>query len=448
MERAIAAYHDLLTDEVAAETQQALDAGLRRRGLFFGDRALCTVLRPRFLAPEQYRRIQAGMTALLRALARAHDAAMADPGVRAQFGLAPWEEALVQDDPGFPWPSPTSRIDTFLDPTTGRVLLTEYNAETPAAIAYNDALADIFLALPVMRGFLRRYEVRVLPGRHHLLHALLEAYRRWAGAGRAPRVAILDWREVPTYSEFVLFDEYFRAQGLESVIADPREVEYRHGRLWAAGAPVDLVYKRVLLSELVERGGLDHPVLRAVRERAVCMVNPPRCKILHKKASLAVLSDERNAELFDPEARRAIAAHVPWTRVVEERRTTYAGREVDLVPFVLEHRERFVLKPNDEYGGVGVVLGWTVGAADWERAVAAALASRAVVQERVPVPSEPYPSLVDGRVQFLDRMLDTNPYVYYGEVVEGCMTRLSTAALLNVSAGGGSTVATFVVAPR
>jgi hypothetical protein len=63
----------------------------------------------------------------------------------------------------------------------------------------------------------------------------------------------------------------------------------------------------VLISELVERGGMDHPVVRAVRDRAVCMVNPFRCKILHKKASLAVLSDERNADLFSPDEREAIA---------------------------------------------------------------------------------------------------------------------------------------------
>ena len=30
---------------------------------------------------------------------------------------------------------------------------TEYNAETPAGAGYNDALTELFLALPVMRGF-------------------------------------------------------------------------------------------------------------------------------------------------------------------------------------------------------------------------------------------------------------------------------------------------------
>ena len=38
---------------------------------------------------------------------------------------------------------------------------------------------------------------------------------------------------------------------------------------------------------------------RAGRERTACMVNPFAAKVLHKRASLAVLSDERNAHLFD-----------------------------------------------------------------------------------------------------------------------------------------------------
>ena len=39
-------------------------------------------------------------------------------------------------------------------------------------------------------------------------------------------------------------------------------------------------------------GGPEHPVVRAVCDGAVGMVNPFRCKMLYKKASLAVLSDE------------------------------------------------------------------------------------------------------------------------------------------------------------
>ena len=178
------------------------------------------------------------------------------------------------------------------------------------------------------------------------------------------------------------------------------------------------------------------------------MVNPFRCKILHKKASLAVLSDERNAHLFTPEECATIATHIPWTRRVEDRQTLYRGQRIDLLPFIAEHREHFVLKANDEYGGTGVLLGWETDAAEWESTLRTGLTEPYVVQERVALTSEPYPSLVDGTVQIADRMVDSNPFVFHGDYMDGCLTRLSTAALLNVTAGGGSTVPTFVVERR
>lgn len=445
---AIARYHELLTPEVAAESQAMLDEEQRRRGVYFGDRPLCTALRPRFFSPDQYRYVRERCALMLRAMGRLLAAALQDASLRHQFRLTDWEEELVVADPGIPDPSPTSRFDSFYFPETGVLWLTEYNAETPTGAAYGDALADVFLALPVMRQFLRAVDVRPVPGRHGILHAVLGSYAAWSGTRRAPRIAILDWREVPTYSEFVLFQEYFRSHGLEAVIVDPRETELRNGRLMAEGGAVDLIYKRVLISELIDRCGIDHAVVRAVRTRAVCMVNAFRCKLLHKKASFAVLGDERNAALFPAEERRAIEAHIPWTRVLEERKTRRGGKEIDLVPFVLAERERLVLKPNDEYGGKGVVLGWEVSDAVWQERVWQGLREPHVVQERVPVPREPYPSFVDGTLHIADRILDTDPFACQGAYVDGCLSRLSTAALVNVTAGGGSQVPTMLVEPR
>ncbi|HEV2582086.1 MAG TPA: hypothetical protein VGT44_14615 [Ktedonobacteraceae bacterium] len=448
LREAIQRYNDLLTDNLAAASEAQLESQQRQRGLMFSNRPLCTVLRPRFMTPEQYRFLQARMTMLLRAFDKAYHAAMEQEHVRKQFGLLDWEEELIKYDPGFRDASPTSRVDTFFVTERGGLRLTEYNAETPASPAYNDALAEVFYGLPVMREYLRQYEVRPLPSRHGVMHALIDAYQQWAGHREAPRIAILDWREVPSYSEFVLFAEYFRSQGLECIIADPREVEYRDGKLMAGDFHITLIYKRVLISELITRGGLNHPVVRAVLDGAVCMVNPFRCKILHKKASLAVLSDERNADLFNVDELAAIDAHIPWTYRVEDRRARYRGQSIDLLPYIFEHRENFVLKPNDEYGGKGIVLGWEVSAEEWGNAIQGALQEPYIVQERVAIPSESYPSMVDGHVTFIDRMLDTNPLIFYGSYMDGCLSRLSTEALLNVSAGTGSAVATFVVEKR
>jgi hypothetical protein len=416
--------------------------------LIFGGRALCTVLRPRLTTPREVAALQGRIRPLMRAFKRAYARAMADRAFRDQFGLLDWEETLLADAPGYDWPSPTSRLDFFYVGSTGQLGLTEYNAETPAGAAYNDALCETFLDTPAVREFARSHEVMTLPSLPGVVGSILAAWHEFSRSRRRPRIAILDWDDVPTRTEFELYRRHFATLGIEAVIDDPRRCEYRDGKLWVAGAPADLIYKRVLISELIERCGLGHDVVRAVREHAVCLVDGFHCKILHKKASLAVLSDEANAETFTPDELEAIHDCIPWTRVVRERRTTHHGDTIDLVPWMAAHQDHLVLKPNDEYGGKGITLGWTVSANEWEAAIRDALAQPFIVQEKVAIPSEPYASWADGRVHVLDRMLDTAPFISHGDYMEGVLTRLSTAALLNVTAGGGSQVPTLVVQPR
>ena len=445
---AIAAWHDGLAGAIGADSAGLLEAEQTERGLRFGERPLCTVLRPRFLTRGQYRLLQQQCRLLLRAFESAWQAAMADPAVFAQFRLEAWEAELLGAEPARGVPSPVSRLDAFFDQAGRTFHTTEYNAETPAGSAYGDALAEVFLSLPCTREFLRTHQLWTLPARHNVLHALLDAWEAWSGGRNAPSIAIVDWHDVPTRSEFVLYQQFFGTRGLSCQIVDPAECEYTGGRLIANGSPVDLIYKRVLITELVERGGFNHPIIRAVRDGAVCMANGFRCKLLHKKASLAVLSDERNRSLFGPEERAAIARHVPWTRVVEERKTRAHEQDVDLVPYIIEQREQMVLKPNDDYGGKGVLLGWECEPAAWETAVGSALTEPYIVQERIPLPVEPFPALAGGGIALDERIVDTAPFVFNGAQMDGCLTRISTASLVNVTAGGGSTVPTFVVEQR
>jgi hypothetical protein len=446
---AISRYHDLLSGGGLADDSQAwLEEQIERRGLTFGGRPVCTVVRPRWMTPREYALCRDRAAIVLRAFATVQRAALADERVRRQLRLTEWEEQLVMVDPGFAAASPTSRLDAFFVDEGKGLRFTEYNAETPAGAAYNDALTGVFEAMPVMREFQRHHALRPLPARAGVLRSLLGAFAEWSGTRSRPRIAILDWREVRTFSEFLLFERYFASQGLECRIVDPREVEYAGGVLRAGDFEISLIYKRVLIHELVERCGIDGPVIRAVRDRAACMVNPFSCKLLHKKASLAVLSDECNAGLFGAEEREAIESHIPWTRVVEDRHTIFEGKTVDLPEFIRAHRERFVLKPNDEYGGKGIVLGWEATDAEWEAGLAAAEKEPYIVQDRITLPAEAYPSVVDGELRIFDRMLDTAPFAVDGAYVEGCMTRLGTAALLNVTAGGGSNVPTYVIEPR
>ncbi len=443
MTDAVAAYHALLEDEgVAAESVGVLQGGQAERRLVFGGHPLCSSVRPNLLDRSRYERIVAASHAVHGAFMALESALLTDAALRAQLDLDSEEERLALVDPGCSVSSPTSRLDAFF---ADEMRYVENNAETPAGIAYNDNLSDVFGRLPVMQQFRKHYAVRPLLASDHLLDALLRAFREW-GRATHPVVAIVDWPGLPTLTEFEMFRDFFESRGLPTHICEPAQMEFRGGRLYACGAQVNLVYKRVLISELLSSDTASYqPLHDAYVAGAVCCVNTFRAKLLDKKMSLALLSDEQYAGLYTPAQREAIARHIPWTRRVRDGATTRHGEDVpDLPAYICGNQQRLVLKPNDDYGGRGVVLGWTTDVHEWEQAVQVALTQSYVVQEAVATPRETFPVALGGDVRFLDLTVDTDPYLFYGEV-GGCLTRLSSSALLNVTAGTGSVVPTYLV---
>lgn len=437
-------YHSLLDDTLAAETDYFMREKLRERNLYFGERPICTVLRPYFYFADQWAYIKHETEILLSAFRQAHEACLMDANMRAQLALEAYEEHLFSLDIGGVVPWTSSRLDSFFQADSGSLHYVEYNAETPAGMGYNDILAGVFMEMEPMRRFQQRYHVENMTLLGDLLSSLVMSYHEWGGVG-APQIGIADWHEVPTLNEHEIIRAYFEYHGIKAVLVDPRQLDYRNGKLWAHDFRIDLIYKRVLYSELIERMGLDCALLRAFCDRAVMITNSPSAKLMAKKASFAFMSDEQNAHLFSTEQRRAIHEHIPWTRLVRERKTLYEGHEVDLLPFLAENREEFVLKPNDEYGGKGVVLGWQTPSDVWEYELRNALNSPFVAQKRVDTIIRDFPALIGGKVDISPRYVDANPYAFNGRTVYGCLTRLSSVALLNVTAGGGSVVPTFLL---
>ncbi|TMC50404.1 MAG: hypothetical protein E6J20_16930 [Chloroflexi bacterium] len=429
----VAAYHALLDDQrLVAASAEALAEGQRERRLMFGERPLCVAVRPQLMTRRRYEQAVAAAEGVHGALAALEKAVLEDADLRLELGLEPEEERLALADPGFAHSSPSARLDSFF---AAEMRFVEYNAESPAGMAYSDNLAAIFARLPVMKAFRKRFRGRFLPTRARQLSAMLHAFRQW-GRGARPVIAIVDWEGLPTAPEFEMFKAFFEAAGVKTVICDPRSLELRRGRLYAQGKAINLVYRRVLTSELLARGEETRALRDAYVAGAVCVVNSFRAKLLHKKMSLAMLSDDRYRRLYTPAQRAAIRRHIPWTRRVVP----------ELAGEIARRRETLVLKPNDEYGGKGVILGWTVDQAEWEAAIGVATTQSYVVQEAVEIPRVPFPVVLDG-LRYLDLAVDLDPYLFDGRV-RGFMTRVSAAALLNVTAGAGSVVPTFVVEGR
>ena len=446
---AVARYHDLLANQDLAESSRALlDEGLEKAKLIFGGRRLSPYLRPHFVTESDFARICQICETVWSAIQKVKDAAVADVNVVDDLGLTEIERELVAIDPGYQAVSPTSRLDSFLTQTAYSFV--ELNGESPAGIAYADAAYDIFSSLPVMKEFAADYNVRAMYGKQLMLDVLISSYEEYLGRKpeRAPRIAIVDLAGVPTVKEFELFREFFERSGYPSVICTPQELEFRDNRLSVAGQEIDIVYKRLLVNEYLPIIREYSALVDAYRAGAICMVNSFRSKLIHKKALFAVLTDPKHAGLFSDNELAAIRAHVPWTRVVKDEHTDYFGREVNLLDFIRADGERLVLKPNDDYGGHGITIGWNVDQRGWDDAINNALADGDyLVQERVPTARETFPALTDdGRVEFAEQLVDLDPLLFNGKV-GSAFTRLSFTELANVSSGGGM-VPTYIVSKK
>lgn len=449
LNQAVTHYHELLNDpDLAQRSLSLLDKGLESAKLIFGGRRLSPYLRPHFVTENDFGNVVQVCETVWGAIEKVKDAAVHDPALLDELGLGETERELARIDPGYRAVSPTARLDSFL--TDEVYSFVELNGESPAGIAYADAAFDIFEQLPVMKRFVEKYHVRRFEGRPLMLKVLLDCHQEFLGRkpDQAPHIAIVDLKGLPTQKEFELFREYFEAEGYPSIIASPDEMEFRNDRLRAGDFEIDIVYKRLLVNEYLPIMRKQPALVDAYRAHAVCLVNSFRSKLIHKKALFTVLTDLRYAHLFTTEERETITGHVPWTRRVRAGHSDYFGRQIDLLEFISEQRERLVLKPNDDYGGHGIYIGWNTDEIGWDEAIHNALANRDyLVQERVPTARETFPAVTaGGEINFAEQLVDLDPLLFNGKV-GSAFTRLSSNELANVTAGGGM-VPTFVISKK
>ncbi len=450
LKQAVAHYHKLLEDnDLASASQKLLDEGLESSKLIFGGRRLTPYLRPHFVTESDWSKIVTTCETVFVALQKVKDAAIKSDEILDELGVTEIERELVRIDPKYSHVSPNARLDSFL--TDEAYSYVELNGESPAGVAYADSATVIFETLPVMKRFAEKYDVRGFEGRPKMLDVLLECYSEFCGGkpDHKPTIAIVDLKDLPTLKEFELFRDYFEAEGYRSVICSPDELEFNGSRLSCNGTEIDIVYKRLLVNEYLPIMD-EHPaLLDAYRSGAVCLANSFRSKLVHKKAIFAVLTNEKYSHLFNGEELKAISNHVPWTRKVLEGHTENKGETIDLIEWTRSNSNKLALKPNDDYGGHGIFLGWTCSRSEWDDAIKTALADGDyLVQERVKTAKEYFPMLTDdaGNWKMVEQLVDLDPLLFLGKV-GSAFTRLSSTELANVSSGGGM-VPTFIISEK
>jgi hypothetical protein len=418
LNEAIARYHKLIETEPFRNLgwAQDLQARMQEQRLTSSGRLISPVLRPHFITQRQYTNLTKAAEALYSAIDRTEKLALSNPALMARMEMLPAEKMLASVNPGYSYMAVTSLLDTHLN--NGSLHFVGYQADTPVGVVYGEALNNIFYESELVKEFRKKHKLTKLGGTKPLLQSLLKAYKEFGGK-KSPNIAILEFRQ-PFQSfdsgEYQLLTEMFRQDGYPTEVISPDQLEYRNGVLRRGDFEIDLIYRRVKVSEFLVRFDLTHPLVRAYRDRAVCVVNSFRSELAQKKAIFDLLTDDSITANYPTLERRAIRDFIPWTRIVSATKTVYKDETVDLPEFILANRERLILKPNDDSGDRDSYLGSELDGPGWERALKTALRSSYVAQEVVEPNKSVFPLYRYGSLEMQELQVDVHPHSFLGKV--------------------------------
>jgi hypothetical protein len=452
LDEAISRYHRILESEPYRDLRwvKTLQEQMEARQLSTGGRLLCPFLRPNFVTQKQYDNLVKTGEALLSAVDRMLKMALASPALLSRMQLFPAEKMLAAIDPGYNLAEVSAQLDLQIN--NGSLYVTQYSAEAFSGAAWSEGLSELFYDCAPVKEFRRRYNLTRVGKKKPFLQALLKAYKMFAGSMlngiKKPSIAIVEFRSPTGRSEYDLYRDYFRSEGYACEVLAPDQLEYRNGVLRAGSFEIDLVYRRVSAQEFLLRYTLDHPLLEAYRDRKVCIVNSFRAELAHKKAMFALLTEEALVAKFPVMERKAIREHVPWTRVLKAGKTVLPNGKTteDLVEYVKQHREKLVLRPNDEHTDLQSFSGHEHDEGSWARAIREALRAPYVVQEHVAPARSIFPIMNYGLLEFREMQVDVQPQAFLGKVA-GCSTYVSSSGPGSYSASAGI-APTFIIDPR
>ena len=439
LEQAISTYHSLMEKDLAAAEEQLefLYAKQVENKVTFANRPLATSLRPTFITEASYNAIQDTVYLIRQAILSIAAACFNDQKIlKEDLGMEDWEIELAAIPTNVIRLSALSRMDSFL--TKNSFKFVELNGENPAGIAYLDQLSKIYRSLPLFKQFESIHPIRFVSPLVHTHASMQFIYReQFDGDQELPSIAIVDKLDVPTLNEFHLLQSYFQRMGHTCVIVDPRELACRDGWIYAGDTRIDILYRRLLVNEFYEMKDECSAFLEGYVAQKTCYLNTFRTKLVHKKSIFSFLTDERYTRLLTREQQEAIHHHIPWTRMMRNEKTTFRGLQIDLIDFVRNNKKYFVIKPNDEYGGKGVTLGFSASQQEWDDAISQSMKSKYVVQEVVDIHKEPFLMKAGSSWEIVPTIIDLDPYLN-GPLMGGCLTRTSKSNLANVTAGGDS----------
>ncbi len=353
--------------------------------------------------------------------------------VESVVAMPAYRELVLAGAPAVAQLAPTGPLGVFFGYdfhlNDGRLGLIEINTNAGGAMlnavmarAHRACCADLGAMVPTLSQ-IEDFE-----------EAMVEMFRHeWLLAGRTVPlkcIAIVDSAPVGQYlyPEFLLFQQLFECHGINAVVADPSEFEWRNGALRHGSLVVDLVYNR--MTDFY----LEQPDSEALREaylhEGVVLTPNPRAHALYAdKRRLALLSDAEQLESLrvPRDIQTVLLGHIPHTEIVNR-----AGEQR-----LWAARRRLFFKPVAGFGSRAAYRGDKITTRVWQDILAGEYVAQAIIK--------PGERLTGKICQPVNTKFDLRAYVYRAKV-QWLSARVYQGQTTNFRTSGGGFAPVYTTA--
>lgn len=443
----------------ARELFKAVERESRAAQIFYEDddgtnQVVPILIRPRIIRPEQEQYFHKVCLDLNHAIEKLAPLYLADERVRKLLPFTEREERWLRDvwaKVGDKAQTVVARLDANADfaddEWDGQFHFFETNSVGVGGMYYAPKAAEILMkvVVPAMQRYAPALVVKPQDDMRQLLLEQITIHARAIRKRRINTAFVQERDAVGGPNEFPFLVDFFKAQGIPAVLADPRDLRLKGNEILCGDLPIDLLYRDSEIAgfiELEEQGADLSALKHAFLHNQV--VSSIAGEFDHK-STFEVLTTPELAEHFTKKQQKIFRTHVLWTRIVRDARTTDPdGVAIDLVPWLRRNKDRLVLKPNRSFGGTGITVGPHVDLATWDEALKVALSEAAaetggvVAQHYVDVRVKDFPVLGDDGAISLEEF-----YVVCGFLATprgvGILGRASKKRVVNVGQKGGMT---------
>lgn len=292
---------------------------------------------------------------------------------RKKFGFDPLLEELILIDHGYKVFVPIGRYDIFYNGHDFKFC--ELNTDGSSAMNEDNTIARILLKSEVLKDFKKNYDINYFECIEKWVDECIEIYNEYDNSKKKPTIAIVDFIESATTYEFIEFKKAFEKKGYKTFICDIKELTYKDGLLFYQDNIIDLVYRRAVTKEIIDRKDEVSDFINAYREQKVCVVGPFKSQILHNKIIFKILHEEDTLALLSDEEKLFVKKHIPYTG-------SFSGDE-KIFNEVLNNKDKYIIKPLDLYGSRGVYTGLDFDKKAWEEKLKECFNNDYIYQEYV-----------------------------------------------------------------